>query len=101
MLLWPLLAIGAFSLLLWCRTGDLRLYPWAQFFPLLALGLILMLFAPKCTRAFYWIVAAALSLSCWNSMTMQSIPRARRRLSQERPPTGAGSARLLPSVVCK
>jgi ceramidase len=60
MLLWPLLAIGVFSLLLWRRTGDLRLYAWAQFFPLLALGLILLLFSPKYTGAFYWIVAAVL-----------------------------------------
>jgi hypothetical protein len=45
MLLRPLLAIGIFSLLLWRWTDDLRLYAWAQFFPLLALVLILRLFA--------------------------------------------------------
>ena len=43
-LLWPLLAIGIFSLLLWRWTDDLRLYAWAQFFPFLALVLILWLF---------------------------------------------------------
>src|SRR4029079_6205006 len=32
-LLWPLIAIGVFSLLLWHWTGDLRLYGWVQFFP--------------------------------------------------------------------
>jgi multisubunit Na+/H+ antiporter MnhG subunit len=32
-LLWPLLAIGVFSLLLWRWSGDLRLYGWVQFFP--------------------------------------------------------------------
>jgi hypothetical protein len=58
MLLWPLLAIG--SLLLWRWTDDLRLYAWAQFFPFLALVLILKLFPSKYTGAFYWIVAAAL-----------------------------------------
>ena len=32
-LLWPLLATGIFSLLLWRWTDDLRLYAWVQFFP--------------------------------------------------------------------
>jgi hypothetical protein len=59
-LLWPLLAIGIFSLLLWRWTGDLRLYAWAQFFPFLALVLILWLFPPKYTGTFYWAIAAAL-----------------------------------------
>jgi len=60
MLLRPLLAIGIFSLLLWRWTDDLRLYAWAQFFPFLALVLILQLYPPKYTGASYWIVAAAL-----------------------------------------
>jgi hypothetical protein len=60
MLLWPLLAIGISSLLLWHWTGDLRLYAWAQFFPCLALVLILYFFPPKYTGAAYWIAAAAL-----------------------------------------
>jgi hypothetical protein len=30
-LLWPLIAIGVFSLLLWRWNGDLRLYGWVQF----------------------------------------------------------------------
>ena len=60
MLLRPLLAIGIFSLLLWRWTDDLRLYAWAQFFPFLALVLILQLFPPKFTGAFYWITATAL-----------------------------------------
>ena len=59
-LLRPLLAIGIFSLLLWRWTDDLRLYAWAQFFPFLALVLILRLFPPKYTGTFYWVVAAAL-----------------------------------------
>lgn len=60
MLLRPLLAIGIFSLLLWRWTDDLRLYAWAQFFPFLALILILRFFPPKYTGIYYWIVAAAL-----------------------------------------
>ena len=59
-LLRPLLAIGIFSLLLWRWTDDLRLYAWAQFFPFLALMLILQLVPPKFTGASYWITAAAL-----------------------------------------
>jgi Ceramidase len=60
MLLRPLLAIGIFSLLLWRWTDDLRLYAWAQFFPFLALVLILSLFPPKYTGTYYWVGAAAL-----------------------------------------
>jgi len=59
-LLWPLLAIGVFSLLLWRWNGDLRLYGWVQFFPCLALPLMFLLLPPKYTGTLYWIVAAAL-----------------------------------------
>jgi len=59
-LLWPLLATGLFSLLLWRWTGDLRLYGWVQFFPCLALLLLLLLFPPKYTGTFYWVIAAVL-----------------------------------------
>jgi len=59
-LLWPLLATGLFSLLLWRWTGDLRLYGWVQFFPCLALLLMLLLFPPKYTGTFYWVIAAVL-----------------------------------------
>jgi hypothetical protein len=59
-LLWPLLAIGLFSLLLWRWTDDLRLYVWVQFFPCLALPLLFLMFPPKYTGTFYWIIAAAL-----------------------------------------
>jgi Ceramidase len=60
MLLWPLLAIGLFSLLLWRWTDDLRLYVWVQFFPALALLLMFVLFRPKYTGTSYWLLAAAL-----------------------------------------
>jgi len=59
-LLWPLLAIGVFSLVLWRWTGDLRLYAWVQFFPILALPLMLLLLPPKYTGTSYWLIAAAL-----------------------------------------
>ena len=39
-LLWPLLATGIFSLLLWRWTGDLRLYGWVQFFPAFVVPLL-------------------------------------------------------------
>lgn len=60
LLLWPLLALGVVSLLVWRATGDLRLYGWVQFFPILALLLLLWLFPPKYTGAASWLVATAL-----------------------------------------
>ena len=59
-LLWPLIAVGVLSLLLWRWTGDLRLYGWVQFFPCVALPLLFLLFPPKYTATSYWFIAAAL-----------------------------------------
>jgi Ceramidase len=59
-LLWPALAIGLFSLLLWLWTDDLRLYFWVQFFPGLALLLLFLLYPPKYTGTYYWIIAVGL-----------------------------------------
>jgi hypothetical protein len=59
-LLWPLLAVGVFSLLWWRWTGDLRLYGWVQFFPCLALPLLFLLSPAKYTGTSYWLVAVAL-----------------------------------------
>ena len=59
-LLWPALAIGLFSLLLWRWTDDLRLYFWVQFFPGLAVLLLFLLYPAKYTGTHYWIVAGAL-----------------------------------------
>jgi len=59
-LLSPLLAVGLFSLLLWRWTGDLRLYAWVQFFPILALLLMFLMFPPKYTGTSWWLIAAAL-----------------------------------------
>lgn len=60
LLLWPLVATGLFSLLLWRWTGDLRLYGWVQFFPCAALPLLFLLFPPRYSGTWYWFVAAAL-----------------------------------------
>jgi hypothetical protein len=59
-LLWPALAIGLFSLLLWLWTDDLRLYFWVQFFPGLALLVLFLLYPPKYTGTYYWIIAVGL-----------------------------------------
>jgi hypothetical protein len=59
-LLWPLVAIGFISLWFWHRTGDLRLYVWVQFFPCIALPVLLTRFPPLYTGTFYWIAAGAL-----------------------------------------
>jgi hypothetical protein len=59
-LLWPLLAIGLLSLLVWRWTDDLRLYAWVQFFPCLALPLLFVLYPPRYTGTACWIYAAAL-----------------------------------------
>ena len=59
-LLWPLVAVGVFSLLLWRWTDDLRLYGWVQFFPCVAIPLLFLLFPPKYSGAYYWVLAAAL-----------------------------------------
>lgn len=60
LLLWPLIAIGVISLLLWRWTGDLRLYGWVQFFPCFAVPVLFLLYAPKFSGTSYWLIAAAL-----------------------------------------
>jgi len=59
-LLWPALAVGLFSLLLWRWTDDLRLYFWVQFFPGLAVLSLFLLYPPKYTDPNYWVAAGAL-----------------------------------------
>ena len=56
-LLWPSLAIGLFSLLLWRWSNDLRLYFWVQFFPGISVILLFLLYPAKDTGTSYWIVA--------------------------------------------
>ena len=58
LLLWPLLVLAVFSLLLWRRTDDLRLYGWVQFFPCIALPILFIAFPPKYTGTSYWFMAA-------------------------------------------
>src|SRR5215469_955937 len=59
-LLWPALAVGVFSLLLWRWSDDLRLYFWVQFFPALAVVALFFLYPPKYTGTFYWIACGLL-----------------------------------------
>jgi Ceramidase len=59
-LLWPALAIGLFSLLLWRWSDDLRLYFWLQFFPGLAVLSLFLLYTPKYTGTNYWVAAGTL-----------------------------------------
>jgi hypothetical protein len=57
-LLWPFVGVGVISLLVWRWTGDLRLYGWVQFFPIVALPVMFFLLPPQYTGTSYWIVAA-------------------------------------------
>jgi hypothetical protein len=57
-LLWPLVAFGIASLLIWRRFDDLRLYGWVQFFPAIVLPLLFWLFPSKYTGTGYWLAAA-------------------------------------------
>ena len=57
-LLWPLIVIGVVSMLVWRATGDLRLYGWVQFFPVLTLPVMFLLLKPKYSGTIYWIIAA-------------------------------------------
>ena len=61
-LLWPLVAMGVLSLLVWGWSGDLRLYGWVQFFTVVALPAMFLLLPAKYTGTGYWIVAAILYL---------------------------------------
>lgn len=60
LLLWPLLALGIASLIIWRMTDDLRLYGWVVFFPLLVLPLLFWLFPSKYTGTANWFIAAGL-----------------------------------------
>jgi hypothetical protein len=62
LLLWPLVALGVLSLLIWMRVNDLRLYAWVQFFPCIALPLMFWLLPPKYTGTYYWFIAAGFYL---------------------------------------
>ncbi len=64
-LLLPLLLAGIFSVVYWHFSevrgeGDLRLYALVQFYPMLAIPVILMCFRSKCTHvsAYWWLLLA-------------------------------------------
>jgi hypothetical protein len=59
LLLWPLVALGVISLLVWMRFDDLRLYAWVQFFPCIAVPLMFWLLPPKYTGTYLWFIAAS------------------------------------------
>jgi len=67
--LWPLLAVGVFSVLYWVYTesqdaGDLRLYAWVQFFPVLTIPIILLTFKPEFSGVRgYWVLIACYALA--------------------------------------
>jgi hypothetical protein len=61
-LLWPLIFMGLFSAVYWIVTesygvGDLRMYAFVQFFPLLAIPLLLLVTPPKFTHAYMIMIA--------------------------------------------
>jgi hypothetical protein len=51
LLLFPLLLVGVASILYWRVTGDLRPYVVVQFYPMVALPMMLLLFPPRYTGA--------------------------------------------------
>ena len=68
-LLWPLVALGAASTIYWRWTeqrgaGDLRLYGFVQFYPLVAVPLIALLFPSRYTRGGdLWVVLVTYGLA--------------------------------------
>jgi hypothetical protein len=51
LLLWPLVIAGAATVWWWRRSGNLWPYTGAQYFSIILIGLILMLFPPRYTRS--------------------------------------------------
>ena len=49
-LLWPMVVLGILSVVYWQRTGDLRPYVLVQFYSLIAIAILVGLFAPRYTR---------------------------------------------------
>lgn len=58
LLLWPLVLIGLASVLYWHWADDLRMYVWVQFFPLLIVPLLMLMF--KSTYTHNWLILVAL-----------------------------------------
>jgi hypothetical protein len=59
LLLVPAVALGIGSVLYWHYMGDLRAYLWVQFFPLLYLPALMLLFRSRYTRQWYLLPAFA------------------------------------------
>jgi len=57
-LLWPLLLLGACSVLYWRWTDDLRLYVWVQLIPVLTIPIVMLLFPARHSRS--WLLPVAL-----------------------------------------
>ena len=68
-LLWPLLAVGIFSVLYWIYTenqsaGDLRLYALVQFLPVLLIPLIIILFPSRnYQKKYLWYIIGLYALA--------------------------------------
>lgn len=56
-LLVPLLSLGLGSVMIWYLTKDIRLYAWVQFFPLILLPFIMILFHSPYTHKIYLLYA--------------------------------------------
>jgi hypothetical protein len=95
-LLGPLLAIGVVSLLVWRNTGDLRLYGLVQFYPMLALPLMLILFPPRYTgTAGIWSMIGIYALAKLLEASDQSLWNAAAPLSGHPWKHVAGAAAML------
>jgi len=56
--LWPLVLLGLASVLYWHWADDLRMYAWVQFFPMLVIPLLMLMFTSPYTHN--WLILAAL-----------------------------------------
>jgi hypothetical protein len=60
----PAIGVGVLSVLYWQHTGDLRLYVWVSFMPLVAIPVTVLLFRSRYTRVNdLWLVLALFVLS--------------------------------------
>lgn len=56
-ILWPMVAIGLFTIIFWKLTDDLRFYALIQFYPMLAIPVILLCFSgSKQVKLAYWLL---------------------------------------------
>lgn len=64
MLLFPLLALGMASIYIWIEFNDLRFYVLVQFYPILAIPIILVFFKSKYNNTLgYWVLLIAYALA--------------------------------------